>query len=86
MTNAHVDGQATTTGDRYQTLLAISEAIISHRDLSSLFHDLADRLRRVVRFDYLALVLHEAASEYHAPARSGDRRTRSTRYRDRSAP
>ena len=38
------------------------EAIVSHRDLSSLFHDLADQLRRVARFDYLALVLHEAAS------------------------
>ena len=61
MTNANVDGQAT-AGDRYQTLLAISEAIVSHRDLSSLFHELADQLRRVARFDYLSLVLHEAAS------------------------
>ena len=61
MTNANVDGQAA-AGDRYQTLLAISEAIVSHRDLSSLFHDLADQLRRVARFDYLSLVLHEAAS------------------------
>jgi formate hydrogenlyase transcriptional activator len=61
MTNANVDGQAT-AGDRYQTLLAISEAIVSHRDLASLFHELADQLRRVARFDYLSLVLHEAAS------------------------
>jgi formate hydrogenlyase transcriptional activator len=61
MTNANVDGPAT-AGDRYQTLLAISEAIVSHRDLSSLFHELADQLRRVARFDYLSLVLHEAAS------------------------
>ena len=59
--DAHVDGQAA-AGDRYQTLLAISEAIVSHRDLSSLFHDLADQLRRVARFDYLSLVMHEAAS------------------------
>ena len=62
MTNANVDGQAT-AGDRYQTLLAISEAIVSHRDLSSLFHELADQLRQVARFDYLSLVLHDAASD-----------------------
>ena len=62
MTDAHVDGQATATGDRYQALLAISEAIISHRDLSSLFHDLAGQLGRVVDFDYLALVLHDAVT------------------------
>jgi formate hydrogenlyase transcriptional activator len=43
-------------------LLAVSEAIVSHRDLSALFHELAGRLRQVVRFDYLALVLHEAAT------------------------
>ena len=61
MTTTNVDGQAT-AGDRYQTLLAISEAIVSHRDLSSLFHELADQLRRVAPFDYLSLVLHEAAS------------------------
>ena len=34
----------------------------AHRDLSSLFHDLAGRLHQVVRFDYLSLVLHEAAT------------------------
>jgi formate hydrogenlyase transcriptional activator len=62
MTNANVDGQAP-AGDRYQTLLAISEAIVSHRDLSSLFHELADQLRQVARFDYLSLVLHDAASD-----------------------
>jgi hypothetical protein len=41
-------------------LLAVSEAIVSHRDLSALFHELADRLQQVVRFDYLALFLHKA--------------------------
>ena len=61
MTNAKIDGEAA-AGDRYQTLLAISEAIVSHRDLSTLFHDLADQLRGVARFDYLSLVLHEDAS------------------------
>ena len=52
------DGQALS----YRTLLAVAEAIVSHRDLQALFHDLAGRLQQVVRFDYLALVLHDAAS------------------------
>ncbi|MCL4206124.1 MAG: hypothetical protein KJ000_26875 [Pirellulaceae bacterium] len=46
----------------YRSLLAVSEAIIAHRDLSVLFHELADRLHPVVSFDALSLVLHEAAS------------------------
>jgi formate hydrogenlyase transcriptional activator len=62
MTSAHIDGQATTTRDRYQTLLAVSEAIVAHRDLPSLFHDLAERLHQVAHFDFLALVLHEDSS------------------------
>jgi formate hydrogenlyase transcriptional activator len=49
--------------EQYRALLAVAEAIISHRDLRALFHDLAGRLHHVVRFDYLALVLHEAASD-----------------------
>jgi formate hydrogenlyase transcriptional activator len=52
---------------QYRALLAVSEAIVSHRDLSALFHELADRLHQVVRFDYLALVLHEAASNTMRP-------------------
>src|ERR1700682_5153826 len=47
---------------QYGTLLAVSEAIVSHRDLGKLFHDLASRIHLVVRFDYLACVLHDAAS------------------------
>ncbi len=54
--------QATATGETYRALLAVSEAIVSHRDRSTLFHDLAGRLHQVVRFDFLALVLHEAAT------------------------
>ncbi len=57
-----MEEQEAATSDRYQALLAVSEAIIAHRDLSALFQELAGRLRQVVRFDYLALVLHEAAS------------------------
>jgi formate hydrogenlyase transcriptional activator len=62
MTSAHIDGQATADRDRYQTLLAVSQAIVAHRDLPSLFHDLAERLHQVARFDFLALVLHEGAT------------------------
>jgi formate hydrogenlyase transcriptional activator len=62
MTSAHWDGQAAATGDRYRALLAVSEAIATHRDLAALFHELAGQLHPVVRFDYLALLLHEAAS------------------------
>jgi formate hydrogenlyase transcriptional activator len=47
--------------ERCQTLLEVSEAIAVHRDLPALFHDLAQRLPRVVSFDFLNLVLHDAA-------------------------
>jgi formate hydrogenlyase transcriptional activator len=43
----------------YQALLEVSESIAAHRDLSALFHDLARLLPRVVKFDFLALVLHD---------------------------
>ena len=62
MTEAHVDELSAASCDRYRALLAVSEAIVLHRDLPALFHDLASRLRQVVRFDYLALLLHEAAT------------------------
>jgi formate hydrogenlyase transcriptional activator len=62
MENPPRDTQAPSAARQYRALLAVSEAIVSHRDLSALFHELAGRLRQVVRFDYLALVLHEAAS------------------------
>jgi formate hydrogenlyase transcriptional activator len=54
--------QAPSGDQRYQALLAVSEAIVCHRDLSALFHALAGRLHQVVRFDYLGLALHEATS------------------------
>src|SRR5437868_1977375 len=62
MTTAHTDGQVTAPGDAYRALLAVSEAIVSHRDLSALFHELAGRLHQVARFDHLALHLYEAES------------------------
>src|SRR5580704_563716 len=62
MASALSDAQAQSADHKYQALLAVSEAIVSHRDLSALFHELAGRLRQVVRFDYLGLALHEATS------------------------
>src|SRR5262249_9911610 len=41
-------------------LLGVSHPIASHRDLMSLLGDLAGLLRRVARFDRLAIVLHDA--------------------------
>src|SRR5919204_6820634 len=62
MDNLARDELITACSQRYRTLLAVSEAIISQRDLPALFHNLADRLRQVVRFDHLILVLHDAAN------------------------
>ncbi|HEX2611715.1 MAG TPA: hypothetical protein VHK68_11950, partial [Gemmatimonadales bacterium] len=56
--NRNLGGQASGTGEPYRALLAVSEAIASHRDLPALFHELSGRLGRVVHFDALSLVLH----------------------------
>jgi formate hydrogenlyase transcriptional activator len=48
---------------QYLALLAASQAIVSHRDLSGLFHELAGRLVQVLHFDALSLVLHEPAND-----------------------
>ena len=57
------DSQPTVTEEAYRALLGVSEAIVSQRDLPALFHELAGRLHHLVRFDGLALVLHEPASD-----------------------
>ncbi len=49
--------------DRLRLLLEVSEAIALHRELEDLFRDLAKRLPHVVPFDYINVVLHEAASD-----------------------
>jgi formate hydrogenlyase transcriptional activator len=43
----------------YQALLEVSESVAVHRDLNALFHDLARSLPKVLKFDFLALVLHD---------------------------
>ena len=62
MTSDRFDGLAIAASDAYRALLAVSEAIVAHRDLPTLFHELSGRLHQVVQFDGLALVMHEAAS------------------------
>jgi formate hydrogenlyase transcriptional activator len=50
------------SNDEYRTLLAISDALITHRDLAELLRDLAGRLRQIVEFEFLALTLHDDAT------------------------
>ncbi|MGI0025051.1 MAG: GAF domain-containing protein, partial [Nitrososphaera sp.] len=45
---------------QYRTLLEVSESIAAHRDLGELFHELAQSLHCVVRFDQMRLTLHDA--------------------------
>ncbi len=47
------------TRARYETLLEISESIISHRQLSPLFADLYRCLKPLVDFDFIGLVLYD---------------------------
>jgi formate hydrogenlyase transcriptional activator len=48
---------------RYEVLLGVLESITRHGDLPELFHDLAQRLRLVVPFDFITVLLHDAAEE-----------------------
>ena len=51
------------TPRQYQTLLEVSEAIALHRELGALFQDLSRRLRGVIPFECISLVLHDPARE-----------------------
>jgi hypothetical protein len=58
-----VESQSPTSQNlAYQSLLDVSQAILQHQDLAGLFRDLAARLRAIVPFDFLNLVLYDAAS------------------------
>ena len=48
MATPQSETQALSGDQRYRALLAVSGAIVSHRDLSALFHALADPGRRVM--------------------------------------
>jgi len=45
---------------RYRALLAVSEAITSHRDLSSLLQALSQQINQVVQCDLISVVLYDA--------------------------
>ena len=47
--------------DQLRLLIEVSEAIANHRDLRTLFRDLAKRLPALVRFELIALFLHDPA-------------------------
>ena len=46
---------------QYRALLKVAEAIAAHHDLPTLFRELAQRLPAVAPFDFIGLVLHDAA-------------------------
>jgi len=43
-----------------EALLEVSEMIAQQRDLKALFHELSERLHKVLQFDFLALILYDA--------------------------
>ena len=47
------------TRARYEILLETTESIASHRQLSTLLEELSRSLKRVVPFDFLAVILHD---------------------------
>jgi formate hydrogenlyase transcriptional activator len=47
--------------EQYLTLLELSKAIASHRDLTRLFHDLACRLQMLFKFRSLAVMFHDSS-------------------------
>ncbi len=49
----------TRSSDQLRLLIQVSEAIATHRDLTSLFRDLARRLPAIVPFELIALFLHD---------------------------
>ena len=59
-TNATQVAVADVQTQKYLTLLELSKAIASHRDLSELFHDLACRLRNLFHFRDLGVMMHDA--------------------------
>src|SRR3989441_6521530 len=59
LSEARGDHRACAPDNLQRMLLDVSHATASHRDLQSLLCDLAGLLRRVARFDRLAIVLHD---------------------------
>jgi formate hydrogenlyase transcriptional activator len=49
-------------GRQIEALLEVTETIASQRDLDALFHELSERLHVILQFDFLALILHNPAT------------------------
>jgi formate hydrogenlyase transcriptional activator len=45
--------------ERFEALLEALESLTRHDDLTKLFHELAQRLRKVVEFDFISVMLHD---------------------------
>ncbi|MEW6130215.1 MAG: sigma 54-interacting transcriptional regulator [Acidobacteriota bacterium] len=45
---------------QYQALLEVAEAIVSHKDLPSLFHALSQKLHHITPYDFIGVLLHDA--------------------------
>src|SRR6188508_803862 len=58
-TSSSVAESRVRSGDRLRLLMQVSEAIATHRDLTTLFRDLARRLPAIVPFEMIALYLHD---------------------------
>src|SRR5262249_1630577 len=56
-------GETRPTSRQLRTLLEVAEEIVSNRELSALFKNLAGLLHRVARFDHLWLNLHNGAGD-----------------------
>ena len=54
-----VQRQLSQERDRLRLLVKVSESIASHRNLNDLFRAFAERLPRVIPFDYINLLLHD---------------------------
>ncbi len=52
---------------RYQALLEVTDSVALHDNLDHLLHDLASRLRKIVRFDSVSFVLHDPATNLMRP-------------------
>jgi formate hydrogenlyase transcriptional activator len=56
-------GETRPSSQQLRTLLEVAEAIVSNRELSAMFKNLAGLLHRVARFDYLWLNLRDGAGD-----------------------
>ena len=61
-TSAQITGKGL-KAEQYLTLLELSKAIASHRDLTRLFHDLACRLQMLFKFRSLAVMFHDRSRD-----------------------